>query len=132
MESETNILVRQILAGALFTFGVVWAVVAGAAFADILTEALTKISPVIFWTVGSLIWGSWGLIAFTSLRRKRELAAWFVSALFHAAMLAAVVVRIDDSWRFGRFALIPIWWAVAFFTSVAAIVLTLRNGEERV
>lgn len=131
MDSEANILIRQILAGLLFTLGIVWAVMAGAVFADALSGAFTKIGPIVYWAGGSLIWLSWGLIAFTNIRRKKELIAWVVSALFHAATLVPLIVRIDASWRLDCFAVIPIWWAVAFLVSITAIVLTLKNEEER-
>jgi uncharacterized membrane protein len=131
MDPEANILIRQILAGVLFTLGLVWAVMAGAVFADALTGALTKIGPILYWTVGSAIWVSWGLIAFTNIRRKKELTAWIVSALFHAATLAPFIVRSDVSWRLDRLMVIPLWWIAVVLVSVAAIVLTLKNGEER-
>jgi uncharacterized membrane protein len=131
MDPEANILIRQILAGVLFTLGIVWAVMAYAVFADALSGSLTNMGPIVYWTVGSVIWVSWGLIAFTNIRRKKELTAWIVSALFHAATLVPLIVRVDASWRFDRSVVIPIWWAAAFLVSIAAIVLTLKNEEER-
>lgn len=131
MDPEANILIRQILAGILFVVGIVWAVVAGAVVADALSGTLTKIGPMLFWILGSAIWVSWGLIAFTNMRRKKELMAWIVSVFFHAATLVLLIVRFDRSWRLDRLAVIPIWWAVAFFASLAALILTLKNEEEK-
>ena len=131
MDSEANILIRQILAGVLFTLGIVWAVMAGAVLSDALSSALTNIGPIAYWGVGSAIWVSWGLIAFANIRRKIELTAWIVSVLFHAATLALLVVRIDAAWRFDLLVLIPIWWIAAFLVSISGIVLILKNEEER-
>ena len=131
MDPEANILIRQILAGVLFTFGIVWAVMAGAVFADVLSGSLAKIGTIAYWAVGSAIWVSWGLIAFTNIRRKKELTAWSFSAVVHAATLVPLIIHIDASWRFDRFIVIPIWWTVALLVSITGIVLTLKSEAER-
>jgi hypothetical protein len=84
-----------------------------------------------FLAVGMLIWISWGFIAFSGLRRKKEIFGWSVSAIYHAAVLLMVIPIIDPPWRFHASAVIPIWWAIALVFSIVGIGLTLRNEEER-
>jgi hypothetical protein len=132
MESDTNILIRQILATVLFILGMVWAIVAAVVLADVFIGTFSKIGPILFWIFGSLIWVSWGLIAFTSPKRQKELTAWLFSAFFHAAMLIILIQHIEGPRRLDRLVVIPIWWAVAFVASIAGAVLTLKNDEERV
>lgn len=131
MDSETNILVRQMIATALFTLGLLWAIMAVAVFSSVVSGSFAKVGPIIFWGVGFLIWLGWGLIAFTNLKRKREIAAWFLSALFHASMLIALLAHIEIPLNFGESVVIPIWCASALAGSLFGFGLTLKNKEER-
>jgi hypothetical protein len=136
MDSETNVLWRQIVAGVLFAFGLLWAIMAFVFFADVVTRGFNRFFPILFWGLGSLIWISWGLIVFHKLGRVRELAVWIFSAGFHGALTTVCVwhLWVGDSFapaESHRLIVLPIWWTVALAGSVAGIVLALRQGGER-
>jgi hypothetical protein len=133
MDSETNVLWRQIVAGVLFAFGLLWAIMAFAFFANVVTRGFNRFFPILFWGLGSLIWISWGLIVFHKLGRVRELAAWIFSAGFHGALTTVSLwhLWVRDAYPPTGFAVLMIWWAAAFAGSVAGVVLALRQGGGR-
>src|SRR5687767_7197301 len=112
MDPESNILVRRCLAAALFFVGFLWAVLA--------VRSFQEASPgfVAFLAVGMSIWIGWGFIAFSGLRRKKEILGWSVSAVYHAAVLIMLLPIIDPPWNLRAIAVIPIWWAIALVFSI--------------
>lgn len=89
MDAETNSFVRRILAGVLFIGGILWAFFAtGILFQNFLKGAEAKVGALTIFGVGSVVWVSWGIVAFSQMKRTWELIVWFVSATYHLAVLA--------------------------------------------